>query len=79
MALPSDAPSLQSIANTGVAFNDHETQAQRYDAWAAKPCTIEQLAGLMGNTRQVCWEHYAKWCDNYTDHRHRSVNPPLTT
>ena len=35
--------------------------------WSGKPCTIEQLAGLMGNTRQVCWEHYAKWCDNYTD------------
>lgn len=35
--------------------------------WTGKPCTIEQLAGLMGNTRQVCWEHYAKWCDNYTD------------
>ena len=35
--------------------------------WSGKPCTIEQLAGLMGNTRQICWEHYAKWCDNYTD------------
>jgi integrase len=35
--------------------------------WSGKPVTIEVLAGLMGNTRQVCWEHYAKWCDNYTE------------
>jgi integrase len=35
--------------------------------WTGKPVTIEVLAGLMGNTRQVCWEHYAKWCDNYTE------------
>ena len=35
--------------------------------WTGKPVTIEVLAGLMGNTRQVCWEHYAKWCDDYTD------------
>lgn len=35
--------------------------------WSGKQATIEQLAGLMGNTRQVCWEHYAQWCDAYTD------------
>ncbi len=35
--------------------------------WTGKPCTIEALAELMGNTRDVCWEHYAKWCDAYTD------------
>ena len=35
--------------------------------WTGKPTTIEQLAELMGNTREVCWEHYASWCDAYTD------------
>jgi len=25
------------------------------------PITIEQLAGRMGNSREVCWKHYAKW------------------
>jgi integrase len=35
--------------------------------WTKKPCTIEQVAGLMGNSRQVCWDHYAQWCDQYTD------------
>ena len=35
--------------------------------WSGKPCTIEQLAALMGNSRQVCWESYAGWCEAYTD------------
>lgn len=35
--------------------------------WSGKQTTIEVLAGLMGNSRQVCWEHYADWCDQYTD------------
>jgi integrase len=35
--------------------------------WTGKPCTIEQLAALMGNTREVCWQHYARWCDAYRD------------
>ncbi len=35
--------------------------------WNNKPATIEQLAALMGNTRDVCWRHYAKWCEKYTD------------
>ena len=35
--------------------------------WSGKPCTIEQLAELMGNSRQVCWESYAGWCEAYTD------------
>lgn len=35
--------------------------------WNGKPATIEQLAALMGNSREVCWEHYAHWCEAYTD------------
>jgi integrase len=32
-----------------------------------RPVTLEVLAGLMGNSRQVCWAHYGKWCESYTD------------
>ena len=35
--------------------------------WTGHPITIEVLAGLMGNSRQVCWDHYAQWCESYTD------------
>lgn len=35
--------------------------------WTGQPTGIETLAGLMGNTPKVCWEHYAKWCDEYND------------
>lgn len=35
--------------------------------WTGKSTTIETLAKLMGNTPQVCWEHYVQWCDSYTE------------
>jgi len=35
--------------------------------WTGTPTTIENVAGLMGNTRQVCWDCYGQWCDAYTD------------
>ena len=35
--------------------------------WTGKPTNIETLSILMGNTREVCWQHYAEWCDTYTD------------
>jgi integrase len=35
--------------------------------WTGKPATIEQLAGVMGNSRQVAWDYYGQWCDNYTE------------
>ena len=35
--------------------------------WTGQPTTIEVLAGLMGNSRQVAWEHYGKWCESYTE------------
>ena len=31
------------------------------------PVTIEVLAGLMGNTPKVCWDHYTVWADQYND------------
>jgi integrase len=33
--------------------------------WTGKPTTIETLARLMGNTPQVCWDHYVQWCEAY--------------
>ena len=39
-----------------------------------KPTTIEVVAGLMGNSRQVCWDHYAQWCDGYTDPLKDAIN-----
>ena len=35
--------------------------------YTGQPVTIEVLAGLMGNTPKVCWEHYAQWADQYND------------
>jgi integrase len=35
--------------------------------WTGKMTNIETLSILMGNSRQVCWEHYAEWCETYTD------------
>jgi site-specific recombinase XerD len=35
--------------------------------YTGKPVTIEVLAGLMGNTPKVCWDHYAAWADQYND------------
>jgi integrase len=29
--------------------------------WTGRPTTIETLARLMGNTPQVCWNHYVQW------------------
>jgi len=35
--------------------------------YTGKPVTVEVLAGLMGNTPKVCWDHYATWADQYND------------
>ncbi|MBI1311623.1 hypothetical protein GC176_10040 [bacterium] len=35
--------------------------------YTGRPVTIEVLAGLMGNTPKVCWDHYAQWADQYND------------
>lgn len=32
-----------------------------------KPVTLEVLAGLMGNTPKICWEHYAQWSEQYVE------------
>ena len=35
--------------------------------WTGKPCTIETLARLMGNSVQVCRDHYLQWCESYNE------------
>ena len=35
--------------------------------WTGKPTNIETLAKLMGNTPQVCREHYLQWCESYNE------------
>lgn len=35
--------------------------------WTGTPTNIETLCKLMGNSREVCWKHYASWCDSYTE------------
>jgi hypothetical protein len=35
--------------------------------YTGHPVSIEVLAGLMGNTPKVCWDHYAQWADDYND------------
>ncbi len=64
------------LARNGIKLDDNacmyscrHTYAKRALAgfWTGKPTTIEVLAALMGNSREVCWAHYADWCEAYTD------------
>lgn len=34
--------------------------------WSGKPTNIETLALLMGNSPQVCHDHYLQWCESYS-------------
>lgn len=36
--------------------------------------TLEILAGMMGNTPDVCYKYYSKWCEKYTDPMWAAVN-----
>jgi integrase len=40
-----------------------------------KGVTLEVLAGLMGNTREICWNHYAQWSEQYTDPMWAAIAP----
>jgi integrase len=35
--------------------------------WSGKATNIETLARLMGNSPQVCRDHYLQWCDSYSE------------
>jgi hypothetical protein len=64
------------LARHGIHLDDdacmyscRHTYAKRTLAghWTGKPTNIETLSQLMGNSRDVCWEHYAEWCETYSD------------
>jgi hypothetical protein len=44
-----------------------QAAVRRVPAVTGKPTTIEPLARLMGNTRQVRWDHHVQWCDAYNE------------
>jgi integrase len=49
-------------------YSTRHTYAKRMlGGYWGQPVSVEILAGLMGNSRQVCWDHYGKWCAMYTD------------
>ena len=35
--------------------------------WSGVPATLEIVAGLMGNTRDVCWKYYGQWSADYVE------------
>jgi integrase len=57
------------IDKSDVMYTCRHTYAKRMLAgyWTGKPLAIEFLAALMGNSPNVCWDHYAQWCDKYTE------------
>jgi integrase len=50
-------------------YSSRHTYAKRtlQGYWSGKATNIETLARLMGNTPEVCREHYLQWCDHYTE------------
>lgn len=51
-----------------VPYTCRHTYAKRMlGGYWGKPVTLEVLAGLMGNTPKICWEHYAAWSEQYTE------------
>ncbi len=64
------------LIGKGIEFDDdacmyscRHTYAKRIlqGYWSGKPTNIETLARLMGNSPQICHEHYLQWCDSYTE------------
>lgn len=51
------------------AYSFRHTYAKRalQGFWTDKPTNIETLARLMGNSPQICRDHYLQWCDHYTE------------
>ncbi len=52
-----------------VMYSCRHTYAKRVlqGFWSGKPTNIETLAKLMGNSPQVCRDHYLQWCDSYSE------------
>jgi integrase len=70
------------LDDAGCMYTCRHTFAKRTlgGYWTAKPCTIEQLCKAMGNSRQVCWDHYAQWSNDYVDPIWEAINgKPIET
>ncbi|BBO35526.1 tyrosine-type recombinase/integrase [Lacipirellula parvula] len=52
-----------------VMYSCRHTYAKRVlqGYWSGKATNIETLAKLMGNTPQICRDHYLQWCDHYSE------------
>ena len=66
----------ENVARRGITFDDdvcfhatrHTFAKHKLGGYGGHPpATVEIVAGLMGITRNVCWETYAKWCPAYVD------------
>ncbi|TWT87175.1 Phage integrase family protein [Pseudobythopirellula maris] len=64
------------LIKQGVKFDDdacfytcRHTYAKRVlqGFWSGKPTNIETLARLMGNSPQVCQDHYLQWSESYAE------------
>jgi integrase len=67
---------IKKLQGQGVQFDEHvcmyscrHTYAKRtlQGYWSGKAITIETLARLMGNSPQVCRDHYLQWCEAYEE------------
>jgi integrase len=52
-----------------VMYSCRHTYAKRIlqGFWSGKTTNIETLAKLMGNTPEVCRDHYLQWCEHYSE------------
>ena len=64
------------LATLGIVLDDdscmyscRHTYAKRVlqGYWTGKATNIETLARLMGNSPQVCRDHYLQWCDHFSE------------
>jgi integrase len=64
------------IEKTDVMYTTRHTYAKRQlgGYWTGEPVSIEVLAGLMGNTPDVCWKHYGQWSVKYMEPLRRAVD-----
>ncbi len=57
------------LDDDAVMYSCRHTYAKRVlqGFWTGKATNIETLARLMGNTPQICRDHYLQWCDHYSE------------
>jgi integrase len=67
---------IAKLGKQGVEFDDdvciyscRHTYAKRVLSgfWTGKTTNIETLAELMGNSPQVCRDHYLQWCEHFSE------------